>query len=237
MNPIRYREMALRTLSASYHADKVPARILFAVLDDMVRVGKNLDHLKKALFYGKDIGAKLQEIEIDHDAGENAFDRVGGVPAFDMHAVDPRILHAIIGMATETTELIQAAMKPMLGEGSLDKVNLKEESGDVDWYQEILGEYAGFTRAESWTTNIAKLAKRYGDKFSDFLADNRDLEAERRILETPAEDVAPAVDDPAARLLAAARPSGDGNVTVSLADLQQFIAAYPPSTESLSPTA
>lgn len=39
------------------------------------------------------------------------------------------------------------------------------------------------TRAAVREKNIAKLAKRYGDKFSDFLAVNRDLDAERQILE------------------------------------------------------
>ena len=36
---------------------------------------------------------------------------------------------------------------------------------------------------DAFDTNIKKLAKRYGDKYSDFNAINRDLDAERKILE------------------------------------------------------
>lgn len=38
---------------------------------------------------------------------------------------------------------------------------------------------------EALDKNIAKLAARYGDKYSDYMALNRDLDAERAILETP----------------------------------------------------
>ena len=37
--------------------------------------------------------------------------------------------------------------------------------------------------AEAYEANIAKLAKRYGDKYSDYAAINRDIDAERAVLE------------------------------------------------------
>ena len=37
--------------------------------------------------------------------------------------------------------------------------------------------------AEAFEVNIAKLAKRYGDKYSDYAAINRDIDAERAVLE------------------------------------------------------
>lgn len=45
---------------------------------------------------------------------------------------------------------------------------------------------------QSLQVNIDKLAKRYGDKFSEYAALNRDVDAERRVLEAGAGAVAPA---------------------------------------------
>ena len=37
--------------------------------------------------------------------------------------------------------------------------------------------------SQAYEVNIAKLAKRYGDKYSDYAAVNRDIDAERAVLE------------------------------------------------------
>jgi NTP pyrophosphatase (non-canonical NTP hydrolase) len=47
----------------------------------------------------------------------------------------------------------------------------------------LLLDYLDTTFEHALTTNIAKLAKRYGDKYSDYKAVSRDLEAERTVLE------------------------------------------------------
>ena len=69
---------------------------------------------------------------------------------------------------------------------TLDWVNLAEENGDIDWYQAIIyniAEETGINELTVRTKNINKLAKRYGEKFSDYQANHRDLESERKILE------------------------------------------------------
>ena len=92
------------------------------------------------------------------------------------------IIHGVIGIATEAGELLEALLNAMNGK-SFDAVNMAEEVGDVQWYIALLAKHCGFTLEESQQINIAKLRMRFGDKFSEFDANNRNLKAERSILE------------------------------------------------------
>lgn len=94
-----------------------------------------------------------------------------------------RILHAVMGMVTEAGELMDAVKKYAIYGKPIDLVNLKEECGDTFWYQALLARAAGFTFEEAQTTNIEKLRARYPNKFTEHDALNRDLGAERKILE------------------------------------------------------
>ena len=64
-----------------------------------------------------------------------------------------------------------------------DEVNLKEELGDLFWYNAILFREYKLDLDDVLQINIDKLNKRYGAKFSEEAAINRDLKAEREILE------------------------------------------------------
>lgn len=83
-----------------------------------------------------------------------------------------RLLHAVMGMVTEAGELMDAMKRHLIYGKPIDLVNLKEECGDSFWYQALLARAAGFTFEEVQERNIEKLA-----------ALNRDLEAERKVLE------------------------------------------------------
>lgn len=94
-----------------------------------------------------------------------------------------RLIHYAFGLGTEVGEL-QDAVKKVLAYGKpLDVVNIKEELGDIKWYFARLCKLFNLTIEEIDETNINKLQKRYGDKFTEHAALNRDLEAERKILE------------------------------------------------------
>ena len=95
-----------------------------------------------------------------------------------------RILHAAIGLATEAGEVQDALKKHLFYGKPLDKVNLAEEMGDIFWYMAILSDALGVGFDDIQTKNIAKLKARYGDKFTAAAALNRDLDAERKILES-----------------------------------------------------
>ncbi len=95
-----------------------------------------------------------------------------------------RLLHGAIGMVTEAGEIMDMIKKHIFYGADLDLTNLKEELGDSDWYRSIICDAAKFTIEEIWETNIAKLKSRYGEKFGETRALNRDLDKERKILES-----------------------------------------------------
>ena len=91
--------------------------------------------------------------------------------------------HALMGIASEGGELADAVKRHLFYGTPLDMTNLKEESGDLLWYLQVLAKAMGFTLIEAADTNEAKLVARFGEKFTEAAAVTRDLEAEREILE------------------------------------------------------
>lgn len=99
-----------------------------------------------------------------------------------------RGLHAVLGIATESGELLDAYKKHIYYGKSLDCVNVEEELGDLCWYMSVLidvlrAKGMNVSWEKIWAKNAEKLKKRYGEKFSQEKALNRDLDAERKILE------------------------------------------------------
>jgi len=99
-----------------------------------------------------------------------------------------RLIHSILGLASEVGEIADQLKRSIFYGKDLDVVNLAEELGDVFWYEALMTNELATTHPEiSFDSieeiNIAKLKKRYGDKFSEQRAVKRDLVVERRILE------------------------------------------------------
>lgn len=94
-----------------------------------------------------------------------------------------RLLHAAMGMATEAAELLDMLKKHLFYGRPLDLVNAAEEVGDSQWYAGLAVDVLGTTMNEILTMNIAKLRLRYPEKFDELAAVNRDVDAERRLLE------------------------------------------------------
>ncbi len=94
-----------------------------------------------------------------------------------------REMHAAMGMCTEAGELQDAYKKYVFYGKAYDTVNIKEEIGDLLWYVALLCKCLGVSIEEIMERVIAKLRKRYGDKFTEYDALYRDLKAERKELE------------------------------------------------------
>ena len=92
-------------------------------------------------------------------------------------------LHMAIGASTEANELLDAYKKQFAYGKELDKVNVSEEIFDCFWYLVNLCRMLEIDIEKGLQTNIAKLEARYPEKFTDYHANNRDLEKERKILE------------------------------------------------------
>lgn len=94
-----------------------------------------------------------------------------------------RLLHAAMGLVTESAEFLDALKKHIYYGKTLDTTNLKEEIGDITWYERIGIDELETTLESIIYTNIAKLKARFPDKFAEDKAIVRDLGAERAILE------------------------------------------------------
>jgi hypothetical protein len=168
---------------------EVDPELLSHVLSAVVGVGMLVDDMKKNIFYGKPVDYNHQFSVIEHTIQSlqilQAEADVGFVEEKVPLLVNPRIFHGIVGMFTETVEMME-----ILGEAIfetedevIDIKHLGEEIGDVDWYKAILHDATGLRETNLRDTVIAKLKKRYPGKFSAQAAINRDVEAERVVIE------------------------------------------------------
>jgi NTP pyrophosphatase (non-canonical NTP hydrolase) len=80
------------------------------------------------------------------------------------------MLHAALGISGEAGELLDAVKKSFIYRKVLDRENCKEELGDILWYIALACRTLGTTFEELMEQNIAKLSKRYPDKYSDIHA-------------------------------------------------------------------
>ncbi|PPD55297.1 MAG: hypothetical protein CTY12_01440 [Methylotenera sp.] len=179
----QYVTDAIRTESR-IEAVKVNKETLIAVLKAYVAVGNLLDDLKKNIFYNKQVDSykwAQQKNTIQNQLGD-IMSNIDGLRV-DTMTFDPRLFHAIVGIATESTELVEAILTSIDNEVDIDHVNVKEELGDLNWYQAIAVDASEADWDDILSTNIEKLRKRYPEKFTSEHAINRNLEAERKILE------------------------------------------------------
>lgn len=94
-----------------------------------------------------------------------------------------RLLHAGLGLTTEAGEFVDALKKHLFYNKPLDEVNLREEIGDLLWYIAIGCDALNTTVELEMARVINKLMVRYPDKFDDYHAQVRNLDAERAVLE------------------------------------------------------
>lgn len=89
-------------------------------------------------------------------------------------AEDAHSLHMAVGIAGEAGELLDAVKKATIYRKPIDRANVVEELGDLEFYMEGLRQGLGITRQEVLDHNIAKLSKRYSSgTYSDKHAQER----------------------------------------------------------------
>ena len=84
----------------------------------------------------------------------------------DLANIDPAILHAIIGVGSESGELLDALKRALVYHVPLDFDNIKEEIGDLLHYIARLIDTCGWTFEEVMETNVQKLLKRYPNGYT-----------------------------------------------------------------------
>jgi NTP pyrophosphatase (non-canonical NTP hydrolase) len=180
----QYTTNALRTESRIKEV-VVDPEFLAGVLSTFIAAGNMLDQIKKHVFYGKPYNiAKLREEFVNIVGTLDNIKTPVATEEFNegVVGVDPRVFHALTGIATESSELMEALVKT-ISEGTADNVNLSEEGGDICWYLAILYDAIQQEWGKALETNIRKLQARFPEKFDSDRAIERDLDGERSILE------------------------------------------------------
>lgn len=198
--PVDYARNVDVRASKQFHLEEIEAITFAEKFVDFVKAAQILDVYKKAIFYNKPapmlLAANKITREYDKDNKLNSIGLVRDANKKDtelhehLSQEQKDILHAVIGIATEAGELIEALIdgfsklqKGVAATDAFDHVNLREEVGDVLWYVQLLLNSIGSTIPEAMTINDRKLETRYGPAFSESKANERDLSAERTVLE------------------------------------------------------
>ena len=93
------------------------------------------------------------------------------------------MLHMAVGVAGEAGELLDAAKKCVMYNKPLDRENVIEELGDIEFYMEGLRQELGITRIETLEANRAKLLT--SDKARYKLGKYTDQQAQDRADKAP----------------------------------------------------
>ena len=87
---------------------------------------------------------------------------------------EANLVHLALGIAGEAGEVLDAIKKAAIYNKPLDRGNIIEELGDLEFYMEGLRQAIGVTREEVIDTNVQKLSVRYASgKYSDEQAQER----------------------------------------------------------------
>lgn len=157
---------------------------------------QNLDKWKKSIYYGKEYPGfkikktkwdKIKEFVIQRTIWQKNENHLAIKDTPEWHEII-RVLHGTVGIATESCELMEALEAYFSGKKPFDMVNAKEELADVGWYQNVLFDVFNTSAKSSFETWYQKLKLRYGTKFTEFFANNRDLKSERALLEKHANE-------------------------------------------------
>lgn len=177
-----YESDVLRTLSLQFNLagqntgeGPKPARVA-ETLDRAIRLGEEVDALKRAIFYGS---AYVDSAMTD-------------LPDMPMHVGaspnDPHptadMIHSAMGLFTEAAEFLSAVCASCFEATPFDTTNAVEELGDLEWYMAVMRQRLGVTQEAVQRANIAKLKARYPNKFVASDALERNLDRERSVLET-----------------------------------------------------
>lgn len=156
-----YHDAAMRTAAGPevFHADNYGCRDLVLALAKYIVAARHLDAAKSALFYGKHKEVVTEDVSpiIASGGTEGTYD-------FDF-ITNPQLIHAILGIASEGGEIAEDLLAGLSGElASYDNVN--RESGDIDWFQELLATVTGQSVTDNRVENIDRLVTRYPEAFS-----------------------------------------------------------------------
>lgn len=111
----------------------------------------------------------MQQIDNDHKDMVRRLAKPPETIELTDHQKD--LLHASIGISSEAGELLDAVKKHTIYGKPLDRENIIEELGDLEFYMAMMREQVGITRDAVLVLNMHKLNRRYNNgKYEDSAA-------------------------------------------------------------------
>lgn len=191
-----YAHLASRTEpveSSDYHMPTDAFHLFSDIVKTSLAACQAAGKLKRSIFYGD------PDIDVDdvHTAMSQTIVRASEAPNGQdlqkLKSITPtrkRLLHSVLGVLDEVGEFTAALVNHILYDEGYDEVNVLEEIGDANWYFSIPINLSEKTLTYVLLANNQKLFARYPEKFTQELALNRNLRAEREELESCAIDAA-----------------------------------------------
>lgn len=181
MTPAEYPALALRTA----HNLSTKKDIIHASLGMISEVGEIADMLKRNLAYGK----AFDHINLVEESGDVLWYVALLCRAIDQDFAElcPQVEYAydpvdmMVADLAQYVGLVSVSARSCI-EHSLTPTYLLELRRIVTTIDKIC-RAAGFSLETALERNVAKLAKRFPEGFTDWHALNRDLDAERKVLE------------------------------------------------------
>lgn len=99
--------------------------------------------------------------QITHPQLVTQLSKSGADIVAEMTSSKAHAIHMAVGISGESGELLDAIKKAVIYNKPLDRENVVEELGDLEFYMEGLRQGLGITRQETLEANISKLSKRY----------------------------------------------------------------------------
>ena len=97
---------------------------------------------------------------------------------------EEQLLHASMGLVTESAECLDILKKCYAYHRPFDVDKFKDELGDVLHYLTMASNTLGISIEDLMDINYAKLSVRYPDGYSDNCANNRDVVAEQKAIKS-----------------------------------------------------
>jgi len=120
------------------------------------------------------LNREIMAKELTHAELVTALAKPGETIAAEINGSDAHLIHMVMGISGEAGELLDAIKKCVIYRKPLDRENVIEELGDLEFYMEGLRQGLGITRDACIEANKAKLAKRYQSlSYSDQAAQER----------------------------------------------------------------
>ena len=193
MNFKEYAPLAMRTCKELPTADHINHMCL-GIVGEM---GELVDQIKKAYVYGK----AIDQVNIIEEVGDVAYYTAGIGHLFSsladwmnsdelkqsvnyekLEAARKNVTRAIL-LNTMSAANLAVDLTMMADAGDLGNPEAEEVAKTLGTSLFATALLLEVDLAQAYEVNIAKLAKRYGDKYSDYAAINRDTDAERAVLE------------------------------------------------------